>query len=122
MDQNKFMNKQRTRRRHRVRKRLKGTAARPRLSVRRTHKHVYCQVIDDEGGKTVVSASTQDKDLRGEIKNGGNSEAAAAIGKALAAKAAAAGIKAVCFDRGHYKYHGRVAAIANAVREAGIDF
>ncbi len=120
MDQNKFMNKQRTRRRHRVRKRLKGTAARPRLSVKRTHKHVYCQVIDDEGGRTVVSASSLDKELRSEITNGGNKDAAAAVGKVLAAKAAAAGIKALCFDRGQYKYHGRLAAIADAVREAGI--
>ncbi len=120
MDHNRFIAKQRRRRRFRVRKRLKGNSERPRLSVKRTHKHVYCQVIDDESGKTLVAASTLDKDLRGEITNGGNKDAAMAVGKAVAAKAAAAGIKAVCFDRGQYKYHGRVAAIADAVREAGI--
>ena len=120
MDHNKFTRRQRIRRRYRVRKRLKGTADRPRLSVKRTHKHLYCQVIDDESGRTLVSASTLDKDLRGDVKNGGNKDAAAAVGNAVAAKASAAGIKAICFDRGQYKYHGRVAALADAVREAGI--
>ena len=120
MDQRKFIDRQRQRRRFRVRKRLKGTPERPRLSVRRSHKHVYCQLIDDESGKTIAAASTRDQDLRGQLKSGGNKDAAVAVGKAVAAKASAAGVKAVCFDRGQYKYHGRVAALADAVREAGI--
>lgn len=88
--------------------------------VNRTHKHVYCQLIDDTSGRTIVSASTRDKDLRGAIKNGGNKDAAIAVGKALADKASAAGVKSICFDRGRFKYHGRVAALADAVREGGI--
>ena len=120
MDHNKSMGKQRKRRAFRVRKRLSGTSDRPRLMVQRSHKHVYCQLINDVDGKTIVSASTRDKDLRSKIKNGGNKDAAIAVGKALAEKANAAGVKAICFDRGSYKYHGRVAALADAVREAGI--
>lgn len=120
MDQRKTIGKQRQRRRFRVRKRLTGTPERPRLSVKRTHKHFYCQLIDDSTGKTIASASTMDKGVRGDVKNGGNRDAAAAVGKAVAEKASAAGVKAICFDRGQYKYHGRVAAVADAVREAGI--
>ena len=90
--------------------------------VNRTHKHFYCQLIDDAAGKTIASASTRDKDLRTSIKNGGNKDAAIAVGKALAKKASAAGVKTICFDRGQFKYHGRVAALADAVREAGISF
>ena len=120
MDHNKFVGRQRRRRRFRVRKRLKGTADRPRLSVQRTHKHFYCQLIDDEAGKTIAAASTLDKDLRGQLKNGGNKDGAIAVGKAVADKASAAGIKTMCFDRGQYKYHGRVAALADAVRAARI--
>jgi large subunit ribosomal protein L18 len=120
MNHNKVVARQRDRRRFRVRKRLKGTAERPRLSIKRTHKQVYCQLIDDEAGRTLLSASTLDKDLRGELKNGGNKDAAAAVGKSVAEKALAAGIKSMCFDRGQYKYHGRVAQLAEAVREAGI--
>jgi large subunit ribosomal protein L18 len=120
MDHNKAVRKQRKRRSFRVRKRLSGTPECPRLTVSKSHKHVYCQLIDDVTGKTIASASTRDKDLRGEIKNGGNKEAAIAVGKAVAEKASAAGVKSICFDRGPYKYHGRVAALADAVREAGI--
>jgi large subunit ribosomal protein L18 len=120
MDHNKAVRKQRKRRWFRVRKRLSGTPEGPRLTVSKSHKHVYCQLIDDVTGKTIASASTRDKDLRGEIKNGGNKEAAIAVGKAVAEKASAAGVKSICFDRGPYKYHGRVAALADAVREAGI--
>lgn len=122
MDHNKAVRRQRKRRSFRVRKRLHGTAERPRLTITKSLKHVYCQVIDDETGRTIASASTRDKSLRGDVKNGGNKDAASAVGKALAEKASAAGIKAVCFDRGPYKYHGRVAALADAVREAGITF
>lgn len=120
MDQRKSVGKQRQRRRFRVRKRLQGTPERPRLAVKRTHKHVYCQLIDDSTGKTIASASSRDKELRGQVTNGGNIDAAVAVGKAVAERAAAAGVKSMCFDRGSYKYHGRVAALADAVREAGI--
>jgi large subunit ribosomal protein L18 len=112
---------QRERRRWRVRKKLRGNAERPRLSVHRSHKHIYCQVVDDESGRTLVAASTKDKALRDSLKYGGNKSAAAAIGKAIAERAIAKGIKTVCFDRGHYKYHGRVAALAQAAREAGLN-
>jgi large subunit ribosomal protein L18 len=120
VNKDKFINGRRRRRRFRVRKRLRGDAERPRLSVFRSHKHVYCQVIDDESGKTLVSASTRDKSLRDDVGRGGNKEAAQVIGKTIAERALAAGIKAVRFDRGHYKYHGRVAALADAAREAGL--
>jgi large subunit ribosomal protein L18 len=114
--------RQRQRRTFRVRKRIRGTEQRPRLCVFRSHKHLYVQVIDDHNGRTLVSASTVDKDLKGDIKYGGNKAAAAAIGKAVAARALAAGIKQVAFDRGANSYHGRVAALADAAREAGLDF
>ncbi len=122
MDHHKKIGRQRKRRQHRVRKRLSGTPDRPRLSIKRTHKHVYCQLIDDVSGTTLAAASTRDKDLRSEMKNGGNKDAAAVVGKAVAAKATVAGVKAICFDRGEYKYHGRIAALAEAVREGGISF
>ena len=115
-----IVNKQRRNRRFRVRNKLRGTADRPRLNVFRSHKHIACQIIDDSTGKTLASASTNDKDLRGDIKYGGNVEAAASIGKVIAERAIAAGIKQVRFDRGHNKYHGRVAALADAAREAGL--
>lgn len=92
------------------------------MTVFRSHKHIYCQVIDDIAGKTLVSASTRDKDLGQGIKFGGNVDAAKEVGKAVAEKALSAGVKQVCFDRGHCKYHGRVAALADAAREAGLAF
>jgi large subunit ribosomal protein L18 len=113
---------QRLRRGYRVRKRVRGTTARPRLTVFRSHKHVYAQVIDDSTGRTLAAASTVDKDLKGDVKYGGNAAAATAIGKAIAERALAAGIKQVAFDRGTAQYHGRVAALANAAREAGLSF
>jgi large subunit ribosomal protein L18 len=122
MDHHKKVGRQRKRRQYRVRKRLSGTPERPRLSIKRTHKHVYCQLIDDVSGTTLVSASTRDKELRGDMQNGGNKDAAAAVGTAVAVKASAAGVKAICLDRGSYKYHGRIAALADAVREGGISF
>ena len=122
MDKNKLLGRRRTRRAHHTRKRVRGDAARPRLSVFRSHSHVACQIIDDESGKTLVSASTQETALREQIGYGGNKTAAAAIGKAVAEKALAAGIKQVCFDRGHFRYHGRVAALADAARAAGLSF
>jgi large subunit ribosomal protein L18 len=113
---------QRLRRRFRVSKRVRGTPDRPRLCVFRTLKHMYAQVIDDQGGKTLVAASTIDKDLRPKVKKGGNKTAAQAVGKAIAERALAAGLKEVCFDRREFKYHGRVAALAQAAREAGLSF
>ena len=113
---------QRLRRRFRVSKRARGTPERPRLCVFRTLKHMYAQVIDDQAGKTLVAASTVDKDLRGGVKGGGNKAAAQVVGKAIAQRALAAGVKDVCFDRREFKYHGRVAALAQAAREAGLNF
>jgi large subunit ribosomal protein L18 len=88
--------------------------------VYRSHKHIYAQLIDDSQGRTLAAVSTLDTDLRGQLSYGGNIEAAKAVGKALAEKASAAGVKRVCFDRGPFKYHGRVAALADAAREAGL--
>lgn len=122
MEHSKQLRQLRERRAFRVRKRTRGTSDRPRLSVVRSHKHISVQVIDDESGKTLAAASTQDKQLSGKVKSGGNSDAAQAVGKAIAERAIAAGIKAVCFDRGPYRYHGRVAALADAAREGGLSF
>ncbi len=122
MNHERAILKQRKRRGFRVRKRIRGTAARPRLTVFRSHKHVYAQVIDDGDGRTLATASSVDKLLRGDVKYGGNKSAAAAIGKAIAERAIAAGIKTVAFDRGVCQYHGRVAALADAAREAGLKF
>ena len=122
MDKNKYLGGQRQRRRFRVRMRIRGSAERPRLAVFRSHRHLVCQIIDDMSGKTLVAVGTKDKDLPSNVKYGGNKTAAQTVGKALAEKAIAAGIKEVAFDRGHYKYHGRVAALADAAREAGLSF
>ena len=103
-------------------KRLRGTPQRPRLSVARSHKHISVQIVDDLTGSTLVAASTLEKKLTGKLQYGGNKDAAQVVGKAIAERAAAAGISAVCFDRGPYKYHGRVAALAVAAREGGLNF
>ena len=118
----KTINKTRWRRTNRVRKNIRGTADRPRLSVHRTNKHIYCQLIDDDLGKTLCSASTRDRDLAAKIGNGGNCDAAKVIGEAMAAKVVAAGVKTVKFDRGPYKFHGRIAELAKAVRDGGVEF
>ena len=120
MKYEKRINKQKRRRGFHVRNRVKRDSIRPRMSVFRSHKHLYAQIIDDEDGRTLVAASTVDKELRDEIAYGGNKDAAAAVGKALAGRALQAGITAVAFDRREYKYHGRVAALADAAREAGL--
>ncbi|QDV64641.1 50S ribosomal protein L18 [Crateriforma conspicua] len=120
MDKNKQLQKKRLRRRNHVRNRLRGDNTLPRLSVHRSLKHFSCQLIDDSSGKTLASASTRDKALRESIKAGGNCDAAAEIGKAIAEKASAAGISEVKLDRGHNKYHGRVKAFADAARESGL--
>jgi large subunit ribosomal protein L18 len=122
MNHEKTIYRQRLRRRRRVRNRLKGDATRPRLSVFRSHKHTYVQLIDDHTGVTLVSANTNEKNAPADVKYGGNRNAASAIGKLIAERALAAGIKDVAFDRGEYKYHGRVAALAAAAREAGLNF
>jgi large subunit ribosomal protein L18 len=95
---------------------------RPRLSVYRSGRHIYAQVIDDEQGRTVAAASTMDKDLKARIKTGADRAAAAEVGKLVAERAKAAGITAVVFDRGGYLYHGRVKALADAAREGGLEF
>jgi ribosomal protein L18, bacterial type len=103
----------------RIRKKVRGTAERPRLAVFRSLNHIYAQVIDDVSGKTLVSASTVEKELKG--TTGGNIEAAQRVGKAIAERAIAAGISNVVFDRGGYVYHGRVKALIDASREAGLN-
>jgi large subunit ribosomal protein L18 len=103
----------------RIRKKVRGTAARPRLAVYRSLNHIYAQVIDDVNGKTLATASTTEKALEG--STGGNVEAAARVGKAIAERAAAAGVSSVVFDRGGYVYHGRVKALIDATRDAGLN-
>jgi large subunit ribosomal protein L18 len=110
------------RRKYGVRKGLFGTAERPRLSVFRSDKHIYAQVINDLDGKTLAAASSTVSEVRGDLKNGGNVAAAKAVGKAIAQRAKAAGITLVAFDRGGRQYHGRVKALADAAREGGLKF
>ena len=102
----------------RIREKMAGTGERPRLNIYRSLNHIYAQVIDDQKGETIVSAST----LQLKLKTGGNVAAAKEIGKAVAEKAVAKGIKRVVFDRGGYLYHGRIKALADAAREAGLEF
>ena len=110
-------------RRHlRVRKKIFGTADRPRLSVHRSSKHIYAQIIDDESGKTLASASTLDKSLRESLDSGANKSAAAEVGKLIAKRAKEKGVEVVVFDRGGFVYHGRVSALADAAREGGLLF
>lgn len=122
MEQRKIVNGQRERRAFRVRNRVRGTALRPRMCVNRSLKNLSVQLIDDASGKTLVSATTLDKALRSTFKTGGNCEAATKLGKIVAEKALAAGLKQVAFDRGSCRYHGRVAALADAARAAGLEF
>lgn len=109
-------------RHERVRKTVYGTAERPRLNVFRSLHHIYAQVINDETGVTLVSASTLEKEVAASLENGGNIDAAKAVGAAVAKRAVEKGIDKVVFDRGGYIYHGRVAALAEAAREAGLQF
>ena len=106
----------------RVRQTLVGTPERPRLCVYRSLGHIYTQVIDDRSGRTIVSASSVDKETKKHLKGGGNIASAKAVGKTIAERAKAAGVAKVVFDRGGYKYHGRVKALADAAREAGLQF
>ena len=122
INQQALVKKRRVRRQLRVRKRLFGTPERPRLAIFRSSKHIYAQLINDENGTTIASAGTLDPALKGEIKSGGNKTAATAVGKLIADRAKQAGIDKLCFDRRSYKYHGRVAALADAAREGGLQF
>jgi large subunit ribosomal protein L18 len=115
--------KQTDRRRARVRRTLKArSAGRPRLSIHRSSKHIYAQIIDDAAGKTLAAASSLEKDLRTSLKTGADKAAAVAIGKLVAERALKAGVTTVVFDRGGYIYHGRVKALADAAREGGLSF
>ncbi|NLY90998.1 MAG: 50S ribosomal protein L18 [Firmicutes bacterium] len=116
-------NEARVRRHIRLRKKLAGTSDRPRLSVYKSLHHIYAQIIDDVQGKTLLSASTVDPEIRSQVDGyGGNVESAKLVGKLIAERAQAKGIKQVVFDRGGYDYHGRVAALAEAARENGLEF
>ena len=106
----------------RIRRKVKGSTERPRLAIYRSLNHIYAQVIDDAKGETLASASSLEKDMRGNLKTGANIEAAKAIGKLVAERAAAKGVKDVIFDRGGYLYHGRIKALADAGREGGLKF
>ena len=114
-------NSPRMRRAQKIRRKIIGLQA-DRLCVHRTPRHIYAQIIDKAGGKVLVSASTLEAEMRGQIKHGGNVEAAKLIGKRIAEKAKSAGIERVAFDRSGFKYHGRVKALADAARENGLDF
>jgi len=114
--------RRRLRRKHHIRKRVRGTAERPRLSVFRSSKHIYAQVIDDDQGRTLVAMSSLAKDLRTSLGKGSDREAAKAVGRALAEKATSAGIKRVVFDRNGFAFHGRVKALAEGARENGLEF
>ncbi|MBB6734965.1 50S ribosomal protein L18 [Cohnella zeiphila] len=115
-------NKARLKRHLRVRKKISGTNERPRLSVFRSSKHIYAQLIDDIKGVTIASASTVDKELASQIGNGGNVESARKVGELIAKRAKEKGYENVVFDRGGYLYHGRIQALADAAREAGLQF
>ena len=106
----------------RIRQKISGNANRPRLCVYRSSKYIYAQIIDDTQGNTLTAASTIEKDVRGDLKQGGNIEAAKAVGKVIAQRAQAKGIETVVFDRGGYLYHGQIKAVAEAAREAGLKF
>lgn len=112
----------RKRRHRRIRTRISGTAERPRLNVFRSLDHIYAQIIDDVEGKTIASASTIDKGLRGDISGKTKKEQATLVGKTIAERAKAAGVTTVLFDRGGYLYHGRIKALADGAREGGLDF
>ena len=110
------------RRKYHVRKKVFGTPNRPRLSVFRSNRHIYAQIIDDAAGATLVSASTRAKGLRDQLPNNADKKAAQIVGEAVAKQALGVGIKCVCFDRNRYKFHGRVKALAEAARKTGLVF
>ncbi len=106
----------------RIRQKISGDMTRPRLCIYRSSKYIYAQIVDDTQGRTLVAASTAEKDVRGDSKQGGNIEASKKVGKAIAERAKAKGIETVVFDRGGYLYHGRIKAVAEAARESGLKF
>ena len=122
MAQQKRIQERRERRKFRVRNSVRGTSERPRLSVFRSSKHIYAQLIDDQSGQTLAAAGSCGKEVAKELPYGGNIKAAKAIGKKLADAARAKGISKAAFDRGSYRYHGRVKALADAAREGGLQF
>ena len=122
MDKLKAKQAKLERRQRRVRSKVSGTAERPRLRVTRTNTHIYAQVIDDVSGATLVAASSVDPEVRGELKNGANIDAARVVGELVGKRATAAGVKEVVFDRGGRIYHGRVKALADGARSAGLEF
>jgi large subunit ribosomal protein L18 len=122
MNHQKAKKKQQQRRAHHVRNKIFGTAERPRLSVFRSSKHIYAQLIDDSQGVTLAAASSCGKDAKAKIPYGGNIKAATAVGQVIAEAAKSRGINKVAFDRGHYRYHGRIKALADAARQGGLQF
>jgi large subunit ribosomal protein L18 len=122
MDQQKIKHRRQLRRRHHVRGKITGTAERPRLTVFRSSKHIYAQLIDDLRGVTLGAASSKSPDVRQGQPYGGNKKAATVVGKKIAELAKEKGINKVAFDRGHYRYHGRIKALADAAREGGLQF
>ncbi len=121
-DKNKAKAVRLERRKHHIRKNVFGSSERPRLSVYRSAKHIYAQLIDDHAGKTLASVATTADDVRGDLKTGANVAAARKVGTAIAERAKAAGITKVAFDRGGRRYHGRIKALADAAREGGLQF
>ncbi|HOK41187.1 MAG TPA: 50S ribosomal protein L18 [bacterium] len=121
-DYNKILRKKRIIKHKKIRKKIFGTKECPRLCVFKSNKNLFVQIIDDVAGTTLVSASTLEKEIKSEIKNGGNVEAAKKIGEIIAKRAIEKSIKNVCFDRAGYKYHGRIKAVAEAARENGLVF
>ncbi len=119
---NSRLSKQRTRRKNRVRNKIRKTSNRPRLSVFRSNKHIYAQVIDDRQGRSLATASTVESQLCDDGQSGADKKAAAKVGQAIAERALEKGIKKVTLDRGVFQYHGRVAALADAARKGGLDF
>jgi large subunit ribosomal protein L18 len=122
MEFNKLKTKRRQNRKWRIRKGVMGSPEQPRLTVFRSHKNIYAQLVDDLIGRTICEASTRNKGLRDEVSYGGNKQAAARVGKELAARAIAKGVTRVVFDRNGYKFHGRLKALADAAREGGLKF
>jgi large subunit ribosomal protein L18 len=122
MDHQKAKARQQLRRKHHVRRKVRGTTERPRLTVFRSNKHIYAQLIDDSRGVTVAAASSTAIKDGDKASYGGNLKGAVAVGKKIAEEAKAKGIASAAFDRGHYKYHGRVKALADAAREGGLQF
>jgi large subunit ribosomal protein L18 len=122
VDQQKVKHRRQLRRRRHVRRNIRGTAERPRLSVFRSSKHIYAQLVDDLSGVTLAASSSRTADVKKSVAYGGNVKAAKAVGKQLAAVAKDKGIAKAAFDRGHYRYHGRVKALADGAREGGLQF